>query len=363
SKEYSAAAGGKNLFTQPHNPYRIENGTVWAKKGHFTPGEPHRNNAKQPFWKITGLTHFTLSQNQIYMENYLSPAERKYKRKGFLTSMVIHTIVIILLLLPLLSIPSPPPGPPGVLVNLGLPDVGQGDENAPAAAPAEIEIPQPEEAPAPPQPEKPEPKKTEPQKQPSKKPETETPRPVVKTEDPSAVAVRQQKEREKQQAEEADRRAREEADRKAREEADRKAAAEAKALKDKISSSLGGGGGAGKGNTSKPGNQGDPGGDPSGEKLTGISSGVGGVARGFGDRRPVARPSITDDFQQAGDIVLDVCVNADGVVISARYKPGGSTSSDPKLVAIARANAMKWKFEKGEDEEQCGTITYRFSLK
>jgi outer membrane biosynthesis protein TonB len=311
-----------------------------------------------------------LSQNQINMENYLSPAERKYKRKGFVTSMIVHAIVIILLLLPLLSIPIPAPGPPGVLVNLGLPDVGQGDENAPAAAPAETENPQPEEAPAP-QPEKPAPKKPEPQKQPSRNPEPETPKPVVRTEDPSAVAIRQQKERERQQAEEADRRAREEADkkareeadRKAREEADRKAAADAKALKDRISSSLGGGGGKGKGETTKPGNQGDPGGDPNSEKLTGISSGIGGDARGFGDRRPTTRPSITDDFQQAGDIVLDVCVNADGVVVSARYKPGGSTSSDPKLVSIARTNAMRWKFEKGDEEEQCGTITYRFRLK
>lgn len=297
------------------------------------------------------------------MEDFLSPAEQKQKRKGFLTSMIVHALVIILLLLPLLSIPIPPPGPPGVLVNLGLPDVGQGDENAPASAPAEAETPQPREEPVP-EPKKPEPQKQEPKKTEPQKPAPEASKPVVKTEDPEAAAVRQQKERERQ---EAVRRQQEEEERtrKAQEEAKKKADAEAKAqeLKNRLKTGLGGGAGKGKGETGKPGNQGDPGGDPNSDILAGKSTGFGGDARGFGDRKPTSRPAINDDFQQEGTIVLDVCVNADGTVISANYKLGGSTSSSSQLINIAKANALRWRFDKGTEDRQCGTITYRFSLK
>jgi len=310
------------------------------------------------------------------MNNFLSPAERKQKRKGFLTSMIVHAFIIILLLLPLLSIPIPPPGPPGVLVNLGLPDVGQGEENAPeAAAPVEAENPEPEEQPVP-EPPKPEPPKPEPKKPEPKKPEPQQTKTLVKTEDPEAVAIRQQKERERQedhrrQQEEADRRkADEEARRKVDEEARRKADEEArkKAKAKELSERLKGGGlsnsdGKGKGETSKPGNQGDPDGDPNAKILNGNSTGIGGDANGFGDRKPTSRPSITDDFQQEGVIVLEVCVNADGTVVSANFKLGGSTSSNPQLVNIAKNNALRWRFDKGTEERQCGTITYRFRLK
>lgn len=297
------------------------------------------------------------------MEDFLSPAERKLKRKGFLASMIFHAFVIILLLLPLLSIPIPPPGPPGVLVNLGLPDVGQGEENAPAAAPAKAEKSEPQEEPVP-EPQKPEPQKQEPKKTAPPKVAPQESKPVVKTEDPEAVAIRQQKERERQ---EAIRRQQEEEERnrKAQEEVKKKAEAEARAqeLKNQLKTGLGGGAGKGKGETGKPGNQGDPGGDPDSDKLKGKSTGFGGDAVGFGDRKPTSRPSIDDDFQQEGTIVLDVCVAADGSVISANYKLGGSTSSNSQLINIAKNNALRWRFERGTEERQCGTITYRFSLK
>ena len=176
-------------------------------------------------------------------------------------------------------------------------------------------------------------------------------------------AGRQQKERERQ---ETIRRQQEEDERnkKAQEEARKKAEAEAKAqeLKNRLKTGLGGGAGKGKGETGKPGNQGDPDGDPDSEKLKG-NTGFGGDARGFGDRKPTTRPAINDDFQQEGTIVLDVCVNADGAVISANYKLGGSTSSSSQLINIAKSNALRWRFDKGTEERQCGTITYRFALK
>ncbi|MBK6950296.1 MAG: cell envelope integrity protein TolA [Haliscomenobacter sp.] len=81
------------------------------------------------------------------MAESLSPQEQKQKRRGVITSMFVHSIAVILLLLPFLKIPIPPPGQEGILVNLGLPDVGQGEENAGPSAPAEEVAPPPQPEP------------------------------------------------------------------------------------------------------------------------------------------------------------------------------------------------------------------------
>ncbi|MCB0606658.1 MAG: hypothetical protein KDD12_03020, partial [Lewinella sp.] len=110
------------------------------------------------------------------MEGVLSRREAKNHNAGMRTSIVFHIILIILALLPILFYPDPPPGQEGILVNLGIPDVGQGDENAGPAAPAEPEEVAPEPVPEEPQPD-PEPVKETP------KPDKSTEKEVVKTED------------------------------------------------------------------------------------------------------------------------------------------------------------------------------------
>jgi outer membrane biosynthesis protein TonB len=290
------------------------------------------------------------------MAELLSPQEQKQKRRGLITSMFVHSIAVILLLLPFLEIPIPPPGQEGILVNLGLPDVGQGDENAGPSAPAEEVAP-------PPQPE-PEPE-PEPEVRPTKKPEPAKEKPVVKTEDPSAVALRKQQEKERQERDEKARQ--EEAKRQAEAEAARKKAEEdarKKAEADKLKGDIGGlfGTGKGKGDTGKPGNQGDPNGDPNAKNLEGISTGAGTVGGSLGGRGVLAQPKITDNSQKEGTIVMSVCVDAEGNVVSADFTQRGSTTNDATLVSLAKTNAFKWKFAKGSVDKQCGTITYRFKV-
>lgn len=292
------------------------------------------------------------------MVDIVSQQEQRNKRYGVITSVVLHTLVIILALLPMIFYQNPPPEQEGILVNLGLPDQGQGDENAAPAESSQEEEAEPEQEPEPVE-EKPvereEPRKTEPTPQ----------KEVIKTEDPEAVALREQKKREqaeqdrKQREEEARQRAEAESKRKAAEEEARK-----KAEADKLKGEIGGlfGNGKGKGNTGKTGNQGNPDGDPNGKALEGISTGTGSVGGGLGNRGVTSAPKIEDNSQQEGTVVVRVCVDKDGGVVEAEFTQKGSTISTGRLKDIAVSNAKRWKFSKGDIDRQCGTITYRFKV-
>lgn len=291
-------------------------------------------------------------------DTLVSREEPKNRQRSFIISVSIHVVLLFLLFASFLTFPDPPPGQEGILVNLGLPDVGQGDENAAAGTPDIAEPkPQPKEEPAPP--------KT----QPASKPEPVREKEVRVTEDPEAIALKRKQEQEKKAQAEADakRRAEEDAKRRAEEDAKRQAAEKAaaeKAAADKLKGELGGllGSGKGKGNTGTSGNQGDPGGDPNADKLTGVSTGVGRVGGGLGGRQVTSAPTITDDSQDRGTVVVRVCVDAAGNVTSATFTQAGSTATSARLKDLALTNARRWKFGPGEDG-QCGTITYNFTVK
>jgi outer membrane biosynthesis protein TonB len=303
-------------------------------------------------------THIRQKTIIMAFDTLVSREEPKNRQRSFIISVSIHVVLLFLLFASFLTFPDPPPGQEGILVNLGLPDQGQGDENASAGSP---EIAEPE----------PEPKQEEaapPKSEPASKPEPVKEKEVRVTEDPEAVALKRKQEQEKKAQAEADAKRKAEADAKVKAEADakRKAAEEdarKKAEADKLKGEMGGlfGGGKGKGNTGTPGNQGDPNGDPNADKLTGVSTGVGKVGGGLGGRKVTDAPKIKDDSQDRGTVVLRVCVDAAGNVTSAAYTQAGSTATSAKLKDLAVSNAKRWKFGPGEDG-QCGTITYNFTV-
>lgn len=298
------------------------------------------------------------------MDTIITPKEKEDKKRGLRTSIFVHIGLILLALLPLTRYEDPPPGQEGILVNLGIPDVGEGDENAAAAAEslqeeAAVEENQPEEV----QPEEVV-EKTKPDPEPVEKK-------IVTTEDPDAIALKKKKEQEaKAQQEkeaEAKKKAQAAADAKAKADAEAKAKADAeakaKADADKLKDGLGLGGlGKGKGNTGKDGNQGDPGGDPNSDILTGVSTGSGTVGGGLGSRGRVNSPPVKENSQASGIVVLNVCVDSEGNVVSATYTQKGSTTGDINLKNAAIKNANQWKFSKGGPDKQCGTITYNFKV-
>lgn len=293
------------------------------------------------------------------LDDMTTPNEEKNKKRGMVISVLIHIILVLLALLPLLTYPDPPPGQEGILVNLGLPDEGQGFENAGPAEPVPEAEPIPEEEPIEEEID-PEPVETEPAPTPDRE--------VIKTEDPEEIALRKKREEEarerreeelRKQREEAERRRQEEAERKRREEEARR-----KAEADKLKNEIGGlfGEGKGKGETGKEGNQGDPEGDPNASELEGKSFGDGRVGGGLGSRGVLALPKPEDNSQNTGTVVIEVCVNAAGNVISAEFTQRGSTTANPALVRSAVSAAKKSKFAKGDVDTQCGTITYNFRV-
>jgi len=302
------------------------------------------------------------------MDQVIDHNQQKDKRKGYTASIIAGILVLILIFLPLLKYPTPPPGQEGILVNLGLPDIGQGNENAGPSAPAveepvEEEVPEEEiSEPTPPQ----ETSEPEPDPQPTEEE-------VLTTDDPTEPSLserekQEQAERERERQEELERQRQQELERQRQEEAARKKAAEearkqqeADELKDKLGGLFGDG--KGKGDTGTEGNQGDPEGDPDASRLEGISTGSGTVGGGLSGRGVTASPKVTDRSQDQGIVVVRVCVDRSGSVVSVDFTQRGSTATSARLKELAVSNAKKWKFSPGEVDKQCGTITYNFKVK
>ncbi len=318
------------------------------------------------------------------MDATLQAHEIQDKQKARIGAIVWIVLLFLLIIYPFMQYQDPPPGQEGILVNLGEIDVGDGEENAPesdaAATAPDTDI---EEEPA----DEPEPAETdtdadEPEPEPQEPPKTTPTVDKKKVVESSAeeIAIKKQKEKEKREREAEDRKKAaeaaakkkaEDARKKAAEEAARKKAAEEAARKaeearkkaeaDKFKSGISDlFGGDGKGDTGTSGNQGDPNGDPNSSNLEGISTGSGRVGGGLSSRGGKG-PDINAKFNTEGRIVLRVCVDGSGRVISAKKQLSGSTSQSAQLIKLAEENAKKWRFKAG-DTESCGTITYDFKF-
>ncbi len=320
------------------------------------------------------------------MQITASLAELKNEKKARVIAIIFFTALVALLLFPLMWYQNPPPGQEGVVVNLGMIDVGDGDQNAPEPSsnvPTEEAEPQPAEPETAPVEEEEEEEQEEVEEvveKPVKKPD---PKPVptkevIKTDDAAAIALKKKKEAAKKAADKAEQEAREakrkaDAKKKADAEAKAKADAEAKAkadaaakyneTKSKYSGAFGGDKGKGKGNTGTAGNQGDPNGDPNSDVLEGISTGSGKIGGGLGSRGIKSNPKPSNNFKSPGTVVMKICVGADGRVIGEpEFTIRGSTNQTSELKKIAAANAKKWKFSPSSVDKQCGTITYDFKV-
>jgi outer membrane biosynthesis protein TonB len=323
---------------------------------------------------------------------YQREKEQENRTKGILSSVVMHALLILAVLFAPMATPKsanletkidvelpPDKGLGGEKIALGLPNQGQGkkaapgkpDPNAGSGDPAPTNEPVKEK----PTPKPPTSKPVEPV---IRKPTaTPTPRPPVVTDDPAVVEARRQeaaakraKEEERVRQESAERekqREENEAKAKAQEEANKKAAAKGKYGgrfgSGKGDGTNGGGGtGTGRGNTGTPGNQGLPDGDPDASKLSG-TAGSGKVGGNLGNRKLVSKPNkLEDDSQVNGRVILEICVDTEGNVTTAKLKRLGSTVTDEDLVAKATRHARQYKFGEGMNDE-CGTITYDFKVK
>ena len=146
--------------------------------------------------------------------------------------------------------------------------------------------------------------------------------------------------------------------------------------------------GGSEGNTGKAGNQGKEDGDPfagiykgkngkGGDGGDGKGSG-GGEGGGDGDgkgtgkgsgisydlagRKPTTLPKPAYNSPKSGRVVVEIKVDAQGKVFSAKAGARGTTVQDASLFREAEAAAKRSKFNPNPDgaEQQIGTITYLF---
>jgi len=145
---------------------------------------------------------------------------------------------------------------------------------------------------------------------------------------------------------------------KAKQEAEAAEAAKLKASKDKFGSLFGSSGGATSAEEST-----DIGGSDSGE-LDAISTGSGGDGAGLNSRGITYKPTFADNSDREGRVVVQICVNSSGKVISTEFVQSGSTTTDRVLIDKALSGAKQYKFEVNQSiTKQCGEITIDFKVK
>lgn len=125
-----------------------------------------------------------------------------------------------------------------------------------------------------------------------------------------------------------------------------------------------------QGNTAGDGNMGDPSGSKSDNylgKSTGLGSegeGRGRIGSGLVGRKMNSIPTIVDNSNKTGKIIISVKVGADGSVINSSYVAKGSTITDSDLISKCEKTAKKAKFTASEDKDtDFGTLVFTFEIR
>jgi len=267
--------------------------------------------------------------------------EKRNKRKGLITSLLIHALLLLLFAFFGMTYIHPAPEE-GMMINFGNTETGLGvTESDPAQSEVIDEQIEEEVVPTESVPDAAEPVVEE---------------EVVTQEMLDAIALK--KEQKKKAREEAERKAEEErilAEQKRIEE-EKRAASAALFAKAKA------GKGTGEGNTKQGGNQGSPDGTP------GAPHGLGGSGNGMsfdlGGRSMLSAPKIQDNSQKEGKVVVDILVDKYGKVVKATPGARGSTTTDRHLEKLATEAAYNTKFNAKPDAavQQKGSMTFVFIL-
>lgn len=296
----------------------------------------------------------------------------KEERFGVVSSVIFLLIFTVLLFVFGFSIPSPQEEE-GILINFGTSEIGSGMvEPSPASQPIESE-PEPIEESTPP---------------PTPSTASEEAVEEVNTQDfeeAAALAEKKKKQEEdenrKKQEEENERKKQEEQERenariekerieKQQREEEKRLMQEQKQreLDERARNAFGGqnptGDNTGEGEGDSQGNQGDTDGDINSTNRTGGSGSGNGPRFDLDGRSSKSLPPPPTIHTTDGKVVVEVTVDRNGNVVSARPGVKGSTISDASLLKVAKEAAMKAKFNIKKDAQalQKGTITYFFGF-
>ncbi len=282
--------------------------------------------------------------------------ENENKKAGMLISIIVHLLLLLLLFVPFFTQEFIPPGQKGILIQFGI--IDSGSDEGPESMMADEEITQETETSG----------NNDPEDQPQEDVATaksvdESPQEEVVVDENSDVPTKEELEKQKAIEDarriEDERKAEEaaEAQRKAEEEEQKQREFEER--KKKFGDILAGGNNSGK----NRGDEGDPSGNPESSALDEIAKGSGKVGGGLTNRGVLYEPTIQENSQQSGTVVIEICVDTDGEVVSAKFTQRGSTTTTSSLVNVAIEGAKKYKFTASEIEKQCGTVTVNFIVK
>jgi len=265
----------------------------------------------------------------------VGPYEDLNKKKSGLISTLLTVILILLLFQPLFTDIEPQPPQSGITVLLGSVEQKRGSIKEPVKQPEKVK--------------KQKVVKKEVKKSPSKSRSKKT----IVTEDPDAIRIKREKEKKKR--EKAKKRKEEKEAREAKE-AKRIAEAEKKREMEEAEKRAKALSFGEKGEATKSGE---------GTKAIGIGTGNDEIGGGLGGRGVISAPKITDNSQDAGVVLVKVCVDRNGDVIQAEIRQTKTTTTSSRLKKIALEGARSYKFKKdlSAPKKQCGTITVDFKMK
>jgi outer membrane biosynthesis protein TonB len=260
--------------------------------------------------------------------------EKDSRIKGIIGTILFHAGLIALFIFLGLSTPLPLPGEEGVEVNLGYTDQGMGNDQQPQPAPAEEDTP-------PPQPVE-EPEEEIITQESEEAPVIEKPEIIEKKPEPELKPVEEvpEKKPEEKPVEQP--------------QVDQRAIYKGKSTNTEE--------GGQEGQTGEAGDQGDPDGDPNATDYDGQGGKGDGPGFDLGGRGAKNLPSPSYNSNDQGNVVVEIFVDREGNVISARAGVKGTTINDARLWDVARDAAMRSRFmaDPNAPERQRGTITYKF---
>ena len=296
----------------------------------------------------------------------MSFLDTRHKKKSFtLTTALLSALLLLLFYIGMTYMD--PPIENGISVNFGTMDFGMGDTQPKEKIRSEpLEIPEPpnvqEEQVEATVPE--EVKEVVEKEQPTEK--------VLTQESEESIRIKQQQEAQRKAAEVA-KKAKAEADRIAREqrEAEEKKIKEQEAKKAELDKLMGGlnksdGTASGsEGDDNRPGDKGQPDGDPYATSYygsPGSGSGTGGY--GLNGRSLVSKGKVQQECNQEGRVVVKIVVDRSGKVISATPGVKGTTNNDPCLLEPAKRTAFmhKWNLDSNAPNQQIGFVVVNFKL-
>jgi len=119
-----------------------------------------------------------------------------------------------------------------------------------------------------------------------------------------------------------------------------------------------------QGKTFPSGNQGKTNGSADSNNYTGSGLGNKGYSFDLKGRNSISIPKPKYNLQESGKVVVEVTVDRNGKVTSARPGVSGSTTANITLLEAAKKAALKAKFNSDSKAPayQRGTITYHFQL-